>query len=294
MSVSVFPSQNNHIRIDYDAERKGFFIYDNNATEVLKKIRRGVLSGRIPGVYPYTVYNKYVINDYKEACQNIKNFIDNEEFYFNEEVYEESLRKHSENPTDKNKLMVFKSLMSKKYEAFLVEDVPMKYYFSRIGFFELIKPSEKIVYKCRYSSSKVSMSRDLTMAQQCVPDGYRLILLVNDNATVSKNMKIEVVHEHIDIDENIDIPKEDIDEAIFEMEYITKRLIRDNEYDMRIELMKSHEHDDKYGLNHISKYHILTNKTRNTIEKYKDTAYFKKLIKINANADRLMNDIADM
>ena len=294
MPVYAFPSQNNHIRLDLDGDSKGFLISNNNATEVLKKIRRGVLYGRIPGVYPYTVYNKYVINNYEEACRNIKNFIDNEEFFFNDDVYEESLRKHSENQNDKNKQMVFKSLMSKKYEAFLIEDAPIKYYFSKIDYFDLIKPSEKTLYKCRYSTSKISMSRDLTMAKQCVPDGYKLILLVNENAKVSKKMSIDVMYEHMEIDDVIDIPKEDIDEAVFEMEYITKRLIRDNEYDMRIELMKSHEHDDKYGLNHVSKYHILTNKTRNTIERYKDTAYFKKLIKINANAARLMDDIADM
>ena len=291
MQVSAFKTVDNRIRLDHVCDDKGVIITKLYPQIALKRIRRGVLNARIPGLYISDTYNKYKMDDFDTACENIKTFLLNHEFFFNESAYEDSMEKYHQNPNDKNKTLIFKSLMSRKYKAFLVEDSPMDCCFANIDCFDLINPETKTLYKCKYSSSKISMSRDFEFARKLVPDGYSFILLVNNGAQMSKNMRLTVVHEDVEFEDYEEVPKKEIDDAVFEIEYIAQRLISDDELEMRVEQFKAHEFEptdeDKLGQNHIAEFHILTNKTRDIIDIYADTKYFKVAVSTSPNAKKL-------
>ena len=181
--------------------------------------------------------------------------------------------------------------MSKKYNAFIIEDSPIDLYFEDIDRYDLINPDTKVLYKCKYSLNKVSMSRDLDYAMNNLPDGYTFMFLINEEATLSTRLKVPYTKEKVVFEEYEDVPKDEIDDAIFEMEYVAKRLIRDNEFDMRMELLMLHTHDLDYGKNHVAKYHVLTNSTRQVIDKYSKSRYFKLTISMNVNAKKLFDTI---
>ena len=108
---------------------------------------------------------------------------------------------------------------------------------------------------------------------------------------MSKNIRLTVVHEDVEFEDYEEVPKKEIDDAVFEIEYIAQRLISDDELEMRVEQFKAHEFEqtdeDKLGQNHIAEFHILTNKTRDIIDIYADTKYFKVAVSTSPNAKKL-------
>lgn len=256
----------------------------------LKLLKRFTLQGRIPNL-KFHKYNKYECESLDVAVNSFQEFLDLDDFYFDKDELIAMELKFNESKTSNNYNKLFTMQMSEKYQAFLPRDLPIQYYFEDADFFDLIDTKHKTVFKCKYSKSKINMSKDLKLANDNIPEGYTLKVIVNDTAEIAKTVTVEIVNETFAEPIIEDIPHEEIIAAIEEAETISGRLIADNEFDMRVELCNNSEHDMEYGLNHISQHHILTNRSRQIIETYIHTNYFQYILDHNANAKRLIEAI---
>ena len=297
MPIRFTESEQGIIKIDYDYldnEKPNSLTIEIDYDEILalKKFKHFVLQGRVPNIN-FHKYNKYECKSLDIAIESFNTFLELNEFYYNNvERIESELRFHEKRtPNNYNKLFIMQ--MSKKYEAFPPRDLPIKYYFEDCEFYDLIDPINRIVFKCKYSKSKVNMSKDFRWAEENIPEGYTLKIIVNDTAEIAKTVTVDVTRETFIEPIIEDVPRDQIDAAIEEAELISGRLIADNEFDMRVELCNNSEHDMEYGLNHISEHHILTNRSRQVIEAYIHSNYFQHVLDHYTNAKRLIEAIYD-
>lgn len=295
MPIRFTESEQGIIKIDYDyldTEKPNSLTIEIDYDEMiaLKKLKRFTLQGRIPNL-KFHKYNKYECKSLDIAVESFQQFLDLSEFYFNEDemVAAELKFGESKTPNSYNKLFIMQ--ISKKYHAFIPLDLPIQYYFEDAEFYDLVDPINKIVFKCRYSKSKVNMSKDFRWAEENIPPDYTLKIIVNDTAEVAKTVTVDVSSETFVEPVAEDVPHEQINAAIEEAETISKRLIEDNEFDMRVELCNNSEHDMEYGLNHISQHHILTNRSRQVVDQYLHSNYFQYVLDHHPNAKRLIEAI---
>ena len=258
--------------------------YDEDVA--LKKFKRFVNQARIPGVELFK-YDKYICKDVDTMVAAFNDFIDDETFYFNSVELDIAEMKYMENKTPHNCNKLFTMQMSQKYQAFLPSDLPMKFSFEDADRYDLVDPYNHIVFKCKYSKTKVYMGKEFRWCEENVPEDYTLRLIINEGAEVAKTVTLEYVLEPLVEIESEEIPREDIDTAIAEMETITRQLIKDNEFDMRIQLCKDNEHDMLYGKNHISQFHVLTNRTRERLDENRLSRYFEHALHLHPLAKKL-------
>ena len=275
---------------DYiDDPKEGTYAIELDEPDVaIKKIKRGIAQQHIPNIWTTPTYNVFDTTSFEDACAAIEAFLADDTFVFNEAEYTAALARYNGNASNNAKAKLFTCQMSKKYNAFLVLDIPLKYYFEDIDRYELCDPVNKILYKCKYSPTKISMGKDLRYASEFLPEDYKLVLIVNDGAEIAKTVDIEYVKEPFDEPAVEEVDKDAIDDAIEEIDFIARRLIKSGEFDMRVEACRTHEHDDILGDNHVSQYHMLSNKTRRIIQQYSESNYFMSKISSLHDAQRLL------